>query len=474
MTAQLDQVQTFCAAQRWFGEKGHEVYVESMATSSWLSGDDAGERTWPAVRVGFVFCSGPPGSGIPTRVYQLPLSYRREPVELLSHALIGDWEEPDLGGTRVWVYDALFDKEATPYWLDALTHGRRTEDMEFHPVHAPVHATVVPADSPSLVLTVEQSNTSLVFGDTALLKVFRRLEPGTNPGVEIESVLTEAGSELVPEVLGWARGSWVGVDGDPVTGDIAMMTAFQRSATDGWTYAGTSVRDLYAEADLHAEEVGGDFAGESHRLGVATATVHAELAKALGTDVWGRERVATAAAAMHRRLEAAAAAIPELAPYAPGLGRAFDALAEYDDVVKVQRIHGDFHLGQTLRTIEGWKIIDFEGEPAKPLSDRRELDTPIKDVAGMLRSFDYAARSLLADDHLGDPQIAYRAAEWSNRNRAAFCDGYAEVAGSDPRDSDVLLRAFCADKVVYEVLYEARNRPSWLPIPLAAAAQLSQ
>jgi len=474
VTAQLDQVQTFCAAQRWFGEKGHEVYVESMATSSWLSGDDAGERTWPAVRVGFVFCSGPPGSGIPTRVYQLPLSYRREPVERLSHALIGDWEEPDLGGTRVWVYDALFDKEATPYWLDALTHGRRTEDMEFHPVHAPVHATVVPADSPSLVLTVEQSNTSLVFGDTALLKVFRRLEPGTNPGVEIESVLTEAGSELVPEVLGWARGSWVGVDGDPVTGDIAMMTAFQRSATDGWTYAGTSVRDLYAEADLHAEEVGGDFAGESHRLGVATATVHAELAKALGTDVWGRERVATAAAAMHRRLEAAAAAIPELAPYAPGLGRAFDALAEYDDVVKVQRIHGDFHLGQTLRTIEGWKIIDFEGEPAKPLSDRRELDTPIKDVAGMLRSFDYAARSLLADDHLGDPQIAYRAAEWSNRNRAAFCDGYAEVAGSDPRDSDVLLRAFCADKVVYEVLYEARNRPSWLPIPLAAAAQLSQ
>jgi len=474
VTAQLDQVQTFCAAQRWFGEKGHEVYVESMATSSWLSGDDAGERTWPAVRVGFVFCSGPPGSGIPTRVYQLPLSYRREPVELLSHALIGDWEEPDLGGTRVWVYDALFDKEATPYWLDALTHGRRTEDMEFHPVHAPVHATVVPADSPSLVLTVEQSNTSLVFGDTALLKVFRRLEPGTNPGVEIESVLTEAGSELVPEVLGWARGSWVGVDGDPVTGDIAMMTAFQRSATDGWTYAGTSVRDLYAEADLHAEEVGGDFAGESHRLGVATATVHAELAKALGTDVWGRERVATAAAAMHRRLEAAAAAIPELAPYAPGLGRAFDALAEYDDAVKVQRIHGDFHLGQTLRTIEGWKIIDFEGEPAKPLSDRRELDTPIKDVAGMLRSFDYAARSLLADDHLGDPQIAYRAAEWSNRNRAAFCDGYAEVAGSDPRDSDVLLRAFCADKVVYEVLYEARNRPSWLPIPLAAAAQLSQ
>ena len=470
MTAQLDQVQAFCTGQRWFGEKGHDVHVESMRTSSWLSEPD----TWPAVRIGFVHCSGPPGSDIPTRVYQVPLSYRPEPAEQLSHALVGDWSEPDLGDARVWVYDALSDKEATPYWLDAITHGRRTDDLEFHPVHAPDGATVVPEDSPSLVLTVEQSNTSLVFGDTALLKVFRRLEPGTNPGVEIESVLTESGSELVPEVLGWVRGSWPGINGGTDSGDLAMMTAFQRSATDGWTYASTSVRDLYAEGDLHADEVGGDFAGESHRLGAATATVHAELAKALGTDIWPPERVAAAAAAMHRRLQAAAGAIPELVPYAEGLGHSLDALAEYDDVVKVQRIHGDFHLGQTLRTIEGWKIIDFEGEPAKPLTDRRELDTPIKDVAGMLRSFDYAARSLLADDHQGDPQIAYRAAEWSNRNRAAFCEGYAEVAGTDPRDSDVLLRAFCADKVVYEVLYEARNRPSWLPIPLAAAAQLSQ
>jgi len=470
VTAQLDQVQAFCTGQRWFGEKGHDVHVESMRTSSWLSEPD----TWPAVRIGFVHCSGPPGSDIPTRVYQVPLSYRPEPAEQLSHALVGDWSEPDLGDARVWVYDALSDKEATPYWLDAITHGRRTDDLEFHPVHAPDGATVVPEDSPSLVLTVEQSNTSLVFGDTALLKVFRRLEPGTNPGVEIESVLTESGSELVPEVLGWVRGSWPGINGGTDSGDLAMMTAFQRSATDGWTYASTSVRDLYAEGDLHADEVGGDFAGESHRLGAATATVHAELAKALGTDIWPPERVAAAAAAMHRRLQAAAGAIPELVPYVEGLGHSFDALAEYDDVVKVQRIHGDFHLGQTLRTIEGWKIIDFEGEPAKPLTDRRELDTPIKDVAGMLRSFDYAARSLLADDHQGDPQIAYRAAEWSNRNRAAFCEGYAEVAGTDPRDSDVLLRAFCADKVVYEVLYEARNRPSWLPIPLAAAAQLSQ
>jgi len=468
VTAHLDQVQSFCVGQRWFGEKGHDVHVDAMATSAWLSD----EGSWPAVRIGFVYCAGPPGSDFPIRVYQLPLSYHPEPVENLGHALVGDWAERDLGDTRVWVYDALHDKEATPYWLEAITHGRRLDGLEFHPVHAPERATVVPADAPSLVLTVEQSNTSLVFGDAALLKVFRRLEPGSNPGVEIESALTEAGSDLVPEVLGSARGSWPRAGGGTDTGDLAMMTAFQRSATDGWTYAGTSVRDLYAEADLHAEEVGGDFAGESHRLGAATAAVHAELAKALGTDVWEPEEMVSCAAAMRRRLTVAIEAVPELGEFAAGLGRAFDALAAYGEPVPVQRIHGDFHLGQTLRTIDGWKLIDFEGEPAKSLVERRALDTPIKDVAGMLRSFDYAARSLLAD-HQGDAQIAYRAAEWANRNRRAFCDGYAQIAGSDPREEAVLLRAFSADKVIYETLYEARNRPTWLPIPLAAAAQLA-
>ncbi|WP_433006977.1 maltokinase N-terminal cap-like domain-containing protein [Kribbella sp. CA-294648] len=468
MTSHLDQVQSFCANQRWFGEKGHDVHVDAMATSVWLSD----EGVWPAVRIGFVYCAGPPGAENAIRVYQLPLSYHREPVDNLGHALIGDWAEQDLDDTRVWVYDALHDKEATPYWLDALTHGRQLDGLEFHPVHAPERATVVPEDAQSLVLTVEQSNTSLVFGDTALLKVFRRLEPGSNPGVEIESALTEAGSELVPEVLGSARGSWPRAGGGTDSGELAMMTAFQKNATDGWSYATTSVRDLYAEADLHAEEVGGDFAGESHRLGAATAQVHAELAKALGTDVWEPSLMVEHAEAMRRRLDKAVAAVPELGEFAPGLGRAFDALAGAGVPVPVQRIHGDFHLGQVLRTIEGWKLIDFEGEPAKSLVERRALDTPIKDIAGMLRSFDYAARSLLSE-HQGDQQIAYRAAEWSNRNRNAFCDGYAEVAGTDPRDQAVLLSAFLADKVIYETLYEARNRPTWLPIPLAAAAQLS-
>ncbi|MGZ0152407.1 maltokinase N-terminal cap-like domain-containing protein [Kribbella sp. WER1] len=469
MTSHLDQVQSFCASQRWFGEKGHDVHVEALATSAWLS--DAG--AWPAVRIGFVYCSGPPGAESPIRVYQLPLSYHRAPAENLGHALVGEWIEQDLDDTEVWVYDALHDKEATPYWLDGITHDRRLDGLEFHSVQAPEGTIEVPEDAQSLVLTVEQSNTSLVYGDVALLKVFRRLEPGSNPGVEIESALTEAGSELVPEVLGSARGRWPRAGGGTDSGELAMLTAFQRNATDGWSFATSSVRDLYAEADLHAEEVGGDFAAESHRLGASTAQVHSELAKALGTDVWEAAKLVEHASAMQRRLDHAVSAIPELQPYRDGLGRWFDALAAYDQPVTVQRIHGDFHLGQVLRTIDGWKLIDFEGEPAKSLIERRALDTPVKDVAGMLRSFDYAARSLLAD-HQGDQQIAYRAAEWATRNQRAFCDGYAEVAGTDARNHDVLLNAFLADKVIYEVLYEARNRPTWLQIPLSAAAQLAE
>ncbi|GAA1570828.1 maltokinase N-terminal cap-like domain-containing protein [Kribbella karoonensis] len=469
MTSHLDQVQSFCASQRWFGEKGHDVHVEALATSAWLS--DAG--AWPAVRIGFVYCSGPPGAESPIRVYQLPLSYHREPADNLGHALVGEWVEQDLDDTEVWVYDALHDKEATPYWLDGITHDRQLDGLEFHSVQAPDSTVEVPEDAQSLVLTVEQSNTSLVFGDVALLKVFRRLEPGSNPGVEIESALTEAGSDLVPAVLGSARGRGPRAGGGTDTGELAMLTAFQRNATDGWSFATSSVRDLYAEADLHAEEVGGDFAAESHRLGASTAQVHSELAKALGTDVWEPAKLVEHASAMQRRLDHAASVIPELEPYRAGLGRWFDALAAYDQPVTVQRIHGDYHLGQVLRTIDGWKLIDFEGEPAKSLIERRALDTPVKDVAGMLRSFDYAARSLLAD-HQGDQQIAYRAAEWATRNQRAFCDGYAEVAGTDARHHDVLLNAFLADKVVYEVLYEARNRPTWLQIPLSAAAQLAE
>jgi maltokinase len=204
---------------------------------------------------------------------------------------------------------------------------------------------------------------------------------------------------------------------------------------------------------------------------VATAQVHADLAVAFGTSELGPDAIRELAEQMFRRLDLAIAAVPELAAYADKIGDAFSKLAKLTEPVAAQRVHGDYHLGQVMRTQSGWVVLDFEGEPASPLAQRRARSSPLRDVAGMLRSFDYAARHQLLT-HPDRAALAPAAGDWVRRNGEAFCAGYATAGGVDPERNSVLLRALVLDKAVYEVIYEARNRPNWLAIPLESIAEV--
>jgi maltokinase len=388
-----------------------------------------------------------------SEVYQVFLGWNRElPAEFLGLATIGG------DGDRIG-FDALFDEESARWLLGLIEAGADVDGLRF----TPEPGARLPLDSPARVVDGEQSNSSVIFDTAAILKVFRRVTPGENPDVELNRVLARGGNPHVAPLLGAIdQAPGAGVASDEPT-SLAMLTAFAPNSADGWSMAQASVRDLLAEADLRADEVGGDFAGEAYRLGEAVASVHRSLAAELGQ--WSEP---APVAAMLRRFEESAAAVPELAEFAADAYRRFRALAE---PITVQRVHGDLHLGQVLRTPDGWLLIDFEGEPGQPVAQRRRPDSPMRDVAGMLRSFDYAANQPLVADP-DDEQLAYRAREWAGRNRDSFCAGYANVAGVDPGRDAALLAAYELDKAVYEAAYEARHRPDWLWIPLRAVRRL--
>jgi len=447
-------VQRWLPTQRWFAGKGRDASVD-VALLATLSAGAPEVSIWVA-QVGYGK-NGADGH----EAYQLPLVVRDEPVEHLEHVLLGT---VDSGDGPQWVYDALHDKDVTQSWLEGIRRASNDGPLRFA---RNVAAADIPLDATSLVLTAEQSNTSLMYGDVAILKVFRRLQAGVNPDIEIHTALGELGAQHVARLLGSVEAD---LDGAPCA--LAMLQEYLTTATDGWELAKISVRDLMAEADLHADEAGGDFASEAERLGAAVARTHADLAAAFGETIAPAEEFTARVAGMHARLEQAVSAVPQLAGLADGLHATFDAVAPTGPPVTLQRIHGDLHLGQALRTVRRWVIIDFEGEPMGDLTARRDPDSPLRDIAGMLRSFEYAGHYRIIETG-PDPQLAYRADEWTQRNRDAFCHGYTAASGHDPRDQGALLRALEADKAVYEAVYEARNRPSWLPIPLASLARLA-
>ena len=327
------------------------------------------------------------------------------------------------------------------------------------------------------VTTGEQSNTSVILpapsgaDDAAgaedaateglIIKLFRVLAPGRNPDVEVSVALARDGWDQVSSPVAWSTLSFPDPDsGEQASADSAVAAAFIPDAEDGFALfcslagsddgeaGGTRARAVSLAADL----------------GVTTAHMHEHLAAAMGTADPGSP--ADLAAALGERASWALGEVPELTRAVPDLEArveaGLDELRGLEELPPATRVHGDYHLGQTLRGSGGqgrWYVLDFEGEPLRPLADRSRPDQPLRDVAGMLRSFDYAA----AVGGAADPG-------WLPAVRSAFLDGYRSAApstGAAGHAADVLMGVLELDKALYEAVYEARNRPDWLRIPLS-------
>jgi len=398
--------------------------------------------------------------------YQLLVGHRSQPPDVSAASWITT--EP------VGLYEASGDADLTAVLLTKMIEGAQVGTLRF--AHEP--DVELEPGLRARPITSEQSNTSLVYGSRYILKLFRKLSTGENKDLVLHRALRDVGSTHIAQPLGSITGE---LGGEIVT--VGMLQQFLPDAVDGWAMATTSVRDLMAapsspDEQPHPDEVGGDFAGEAERLGASVAEVHGDLYRALGSEPVDAAELDRTVKAMLDRLDKVAAQVPDLAPHVPALRSAFEQVRGQrgtTGAITMQSIHGDLHLGQVLRTVSGWLLIDFEGEPAATVEDRRALRSPLRDVAGMLRSFDYAAHSLLVGQDADEARVE-RAMEWATRNREAFCEGYAAAAIEDlgdPREHRTLLRAFELDKAVYEVSYEHANRPDWLGVPLASIARIT-
>ena len=424
-------------SQRWFAGGGAITDVDLMSDARLAPGDP--ELRHLMIRVGM---------GEPAVDYQVLVGLRHELPPELSSALIGR-----LSDGR-FAYDALCDAELTRLLLLGIARGQRSGSIRFmaEPGAAISHRL---AGRP---LSADQSNTNVVFGDQAILKVLRRPMAGRHPDLEIPAALTGLGSTIVPALLGWIENA---DDGEPTV--LAILTRYLPGARTAW--------DL-ATANIAAGQAG--FTSQARALGKTTGEMHAELAQAFGTQVLSPHALADLAAVMNADLDAAMIAVPELRQYEADLRSCYRQLEQPGGEVPAQRIHGDYHLGQVLVADDRWVVLDFEGEPAVPLTRRRAFASALRDVAGMLRSFDYASRQPFMDGTVqrrGDEATRTRAQSWARDCQDAFCDGYADEYGSDPRESSYLLTAFLTQKAVYEAVYEARHRPGWLQIPISAIAE---
>jgi maltokinase len=422
-----DMLAQWLPQQRWFPGRGTAVSELSVVSDVTLRAGD------PQLRHLVVEVRHPAG---PAR-FQVLLGSRSQLPQAIGASVIGT-----LPGLTV--YDALHDPELAAVLLRAIAQQRQEGPLRF--IREP--AAQLGDWQSARLLTAEQSNTSLVFGEAAILKVLRRLFPGANPDLEVADALARLGSARVAAPFGWIETS---IDGEPVL--LAVLSEFLAGARDGWTLAQES------------RAAGTPFAGEARELGLATAQMHGDMAAAFGSRAMTAAELTDLTGTLVAKLDQAVAVMPELSAHAARIKSAYDELARTGSPVTVQRVHGDYHLGQVLRSAHGWVALDFEGEPAAPLAERRALAPALRDVAGMLRSFDYAARHQLVG-HPDRLDLAAAAGTWVARCQEAFCAGYSSGTGADPTDQATLLRALTLEKAVYEVIYEYRHRPSWLSIPL--------
>jgi predicted trehalose synthase len=444
MTVDLDLLSEWLPRQRWYATKGRTPRLRIIASLELPSPDPTAQ-----IAVHFVIDEAHEAPVL----YQVPIVSRQTPRHDAESALIGTHDGRLL-------YDGPHDEAFAHALIDAMAEESRVDDRASS-LQGRSFSNAGRVTS-ARVLSGEQSNTSIVCqveggaSSAVIVKVFRVLHHGENPDVTTQSALTAAGSRRVPA----SRGALVGVWPDPgraegiASGHLAFAQEFLSGLQDAWVVA------------LDAASRGEDFTDAARDLGVAVAEVHATLRTALPTVVPGSEEIESAIVSLRRRLSIARREVPALEPLADRISTLYDTVGELSWPT-LQRIHGDLHLGQTVRAPElGWVLLDFEGEPLRPMPERSRPDLPLRDVAGMLRSFDYVAGSLAQQDPPVD------AAAWASAARNAFLDGYVAASGNDLRARRALLDAFEIDKAVYEAIYEVRNRPDWLGIPLAAISRL--
>jgi trehalose synthase-fused probable maltokinase len=383
--------------------------------------------------------------------------------------------------------DAVVDAHHDPRFgrrvLAAIAAGRSADGRHGRFAFRPTPGWAFAPDPDALAgrrLTGEQSNTSVVVGDL-VLKSLRRPQPGLNPDLEIAHFLTtRTAFRQVPRLAGW--GEYTGTS-EPVT--LAVLQEFVPNVGDGWTHVVSTLAGRGATIERRPDPLLDDV----RHLGAITGGLHVALAsddrdadfrpEPIGRDDvlrWAGEITRELAAPDFRRRLAG-----DPGHVADGVARTLTALEELAGATVKIRVHGDYHLGQVLKTPDGFAIIDFEGEPARPLAERRQKQSALRDVAGMLRSLDYAAHAVA----FGRPEAERAAAlaaltAWEAQAREAFLGGYLHSVAESPAPlapaTAEALRSACGpfelQKAAYELRYELDNRPDWVAIPLAGISRI--